>query len=67
MLPRLFRGKKSDETEVPTPTRQTQPAEPAETEVLDPLTDFDSLISTLKETRFTPQGRSEAPPPIEPK
>jgi len=66
VLPRLFRGKKDDETEVPAPTRQTQPAEPAATEG-GPMTDFDSLISTLKETRFAPQGRSEAPPPIEPK
>jgi len=65
VLPRLFRGKKGDETEVPTP-RQTQSEEPAATEG-GPVTDFDSLISTLKETRFTPQGRSEAPPPIEPK
>ena len=66
VLPRLFRGKKSDETEVPTPTGQTQPAEPAKMGA-GPISDFDSLISTLKETRFTPQGRSEAPPPIEPK
>jgi len=70
VLPRLFRGKKGDETEVPSsevPTyRQPKAAEPAETSD-GPVTDFDSLISTLKETRFTPQGRSEAPPPIEPK
>lgn len=69
VLPRLFRGKKDDETEVPTPTRQTHqtpPAEPAVTEG-GPVTDFDTLISALKETRFTPQGKSEAPPPIEPK
>jgi len=69
VLPRLFRGKKGDESEVPTPirqTQQTQAAEPAESDG-GPVTDFDSLISTLKETRFAPQGRSEAPPPIEPK
>lgn len=70
VLPRLFRGKKGDAAEVPSrevPTyRQPQAAEPAATEG-GPMTDFDSLISTLKETRFAPQGRSEAPPPIEPK
>ena len=70
VLPRLFRGKKTDEAEVPTrqvPTpSQPQGAEPAPTSD-GPMTDFDSLISTLKETRFAPQGRSETPPPIEPK
>ncbi len=69
VLPRLFRGKKGDESEVPTPTRQTQQTQAAEPTATEggPVTDFDSLISTLKETRFAPQGRSEAPPPIEPK
>jgi len=65
VLPRLFRGKKSDEAEVPT-GRQPPMAKPAATDG-GPVTDFDTLISTLKETRFTPQGKSEAPPPIEPK
>ena len=70
VLPRLFRGKKGDAAEVPTrqvPT-PTQPQGAESSPTSDgPMTDFDSLISTLKETRFAPQGRSEAPPPIEPK
>jgi len=65
VLPRLFRGKKGNEKEAPT-IRQTQAAKPASTEG-GPMTDFDTLISTVKETRFTPQGKSEAPPPIVPK
>ncbi len=65
VLPRLFRGKKSTETKMP-PPQKPQAAEPAATDG-GPVTDFDTLISTLKETRFTPQGKSEAPPPIEPK
>lgn len=65
VLPRLFRGKKDDGEEVPSP-RQTQAPKPAATEG-GPVTDFDTLISTLKETRFTPQDKSEAPPPIVPK
>ncbi len=65
VLPRLFRGKKSDEDEVPV-QRPPQTTETTETEG-GPMTDFDTLISTLKEKRFTAPGRSEAPPPIEPK
>lgn len=65
VLPRLFRGKKGDEKVTPTP-KQTQASDPATTEG-GPMTDFDTLISTLKEKRFTAPGRSEAPPPIEPK
>jgi hypothetical protein len=65
VLPRLFRGKKGDREEVPSST-QTQAPEPAATEG-GPMTDFDTLISTLKEKRFTAPGRSEAPPPIVPK
>ena len=65
ILPRLFRGKKKGEAEVPT-GRRSQPARPAETEG-GPMTDFDTLVSALKEKRFTPQGQSDAPPPIEPK
>lgn len=65
VLPRLFRGKKSDEAEVPA-QRPPQKTETTEKNG-GPMTDFDTLISTLKETRFTPQGKSEAPPPIVPK
>jgi hypothetical protein len=65
ILPRLFRGKRSGESEVPT-GRRPQAAKPAEMNG-GPVTDFDTLISTLKEKRFAPQGQSDAPPPIEPK
>jgi hypothetical protein len=65
ILPRLFRGKKVGEPRVPAGKRPPS-AQPAETDG-GPVTDFDTLISTLKEKRFSPQGQSDAPPPIEPK
>lgn len=70
VLPRLFRGKKTDEAEVPSrevPTyRQPQAAEPAETSG-GPVTDFDTLVSSLSRARFAPQRSGETPKPIEPK
>ena len=76
ILPRMFGGR-GGETEVPaaepTPPPASQPA-PQLTETGEPVdmgegpvTDFDTLISSLNKARFAPQRKSEAPPPIEPK
>lgn len=65
VLPRLFRGKKSTETKMP-PPQKPQAAKPVETSG-GPVTDFDTLVSSLNRTRFAPQRGKEAPPPIEPK
>ena len=70
VLPRLFRGKKPDEAEVPTrevPTyTQPQATEPAPTNG-GPTTDFDTLISSLGGARFAAGRGSDTPAPIEPK
>lgn len=72
ILPRLFR-RGGSQTEVPVSQPAIEPiAEPTPSDEpleLDegPVTDFDTLISSLNKTRFAPQNKSEAPPPIEPK